>query len=393
MFIFELRWLLFLLILLPLLSMVVTVGIIYWLDRRWQTRDMLATLQPLLDQAPIGLLVVQKNPPHFYANRYAQQLFGPELLGADMMPSLLAFLERVEHRYAGISDTVGIYQPLELDADIYQDFYNDFNPRLRWWVTTWEKTSFVFCLDTSEEQQIEQKFDLMLGRLSHELRTPLETIATHLEVMRLPHISDEQKVQSVTYAKQETQRLARLSNRALELVQLHNHPFIETALVDLPDLVDEVVKQLTNMAQAKQIRLRTDIDRPLPAVIGNAELLKQVFINLLTNSIDHGRSEDTVTISLRREASSVVCIIQDDGPGIAAKHLPHLTEPFYRVVATDFQHSAQNTGLGLAIVAEILQRHRSHLTIESISGNEAAPGEKSGTSIRFALPVAAKSQP
>ena len=130
-------------------------------------------------------------------------------------------------------------------------------------------------------------------------------------------------------------------------------------------------------------------DAPLPPVVGNAEELKQVFTNLLNNSIAHGRRGDRVLISLKQDEAGVLCTVRDSGPGIDAKHLPHLTEPFYRVLSSSGQNAidGQSTGLGLAIVAEILQQHQSRLRIESTSENEATPETPSGTTMRFVLPV------
>jgi two-component system phosphate regulon sensor histidine kinase PhoR len=97
--------------------------------------------------------------------------------------------------------------------------------------------------------------------------------------------------------------------------------------------------------------------------------LVQVFDNLVENACKYGQSGERIVIRLtapeRRGAASVSVI--DFGPGIAAEHLPRLTERFYRVDAEESRRH-RGTGLGLAIVKHIVTRHRARLQIESKPG-------------------------
>ena len=385
MFFVELRWLLLLLIALPLLSIAVTVGVLHWLGQRRRNQEILTTLQPLLDHAPIGCVLISRDSSLSYTNSYAQRLLGTALADPSLLSEHLASLKAADH--ASSAKRAGAYHTLEMDMSLPLVLHsNTPKQRIRWWITEWSGTTVAFFLDKTGQEQIEQKFNLMLGRLSHELRTPLETISLHLEVMGLPKTTDEQKRESLDYAKQELLRLRQLSNSSLELVGLANETSLETKLIYLPVLVDEVVSQVAGEAQKKAIHLQIESEASLPAVIGQAGKLKQVFINLFNNSIHHGCSGDTVTIRLAQNRAGIVCTVHDTGPGIAAHHLPRLTEPFYRVLS-DYP---QSTGLGLAIVSEILHQHQSHLTIESVSEKEAIPGQETGTRVQFVLPKAAE---
>jgi two-component system phosphate regulon sensor histidine kinase PhoR len=131
-------------------------------------------------------------------------------------------------------------------------------------------------------------------------------------------------------------------------------------------------------AQEKDVDLTLESDAPLELVIGDAGRLKQVYLNLLDNALKYVRPGDHVGVSLRQGQNSVLCTVRDDGPGIPAHHLPHITKRFYRGVP----EGSGGSGLGLALVKEILQRHQSDLIIES-----EAQGDHTGTCVRFELPI------
>ncbi|MGQ9715549.1 MAG: sensor histidine kinase, partial [Anaerolineae bacterium] len=87
--------------------------------------------------------------------------------------------------------------------------------------------------------------------------------------------------------------------------------------------------------------------------LGDADRLKQVFLNLLDNACRYSRSGDRITVALCRVPEGIACEVADTGPGIPSAHLPYVTEPFYRGDVEEISGS----GLGLAIVAEILRQH------------------------------------
>ncbi len=238
----------------------------------------------------------------------------------------------------------------------------------------------VFLLDMTAPHQAEQAARFLLSDLSHELRTPLATLLTHLEVLRLPHIPDETRQQSISLMYVEAKRMARLVHDMLELGRLEASADIEHRPVDLLAVVEAALAQVQPQAEARQIALSLQADTPLPLVVGDPDLLKQVFLNLLDNAIKYSRPGDRAVVSLRPDPAGerVICAVCDSGPGIPAEHLPHVTRRFYRVAP----HEIEGSGLGLTIVAEILRRHRSRLEIES-----RTEGAETGTCARFVLPA------
>ena len=96
-------------------------------------------------------------------------------------------------------------------------------------------------------------------------------------------------------------------------------------------------------------------------------LLHSAFSNLVQNAVRYSPEGSTISISWQEKNGSGFFIVEDDGPGIAAEHLPRLTERFYRVDVSRSRESG-GTGLGLAIVQQILKHHEAQLLIESKPG-------------------------
>jgi len=144
--------------------------------------------------------------------------------------------------------------------------------------------------------------------------------------------------------------------------------------VDLSALVANVIALLSQIFGQAQFKvIAATPDSPI-TVQGDEDQLTQVIRNLVENAAKYGGEDTVVTIELKNlpsapgiPASTVSVAIADQGPGIARRHLPRLTERFYRV---DDGRSREKggTGLGLAIVKHIVQRHRGRLLIDSVEG-------------------------
>ena len=246
----------------------------------------------------------------------------------------------------------------------------------------------VFLQDITSQQRAEQAAGYLLSALSHELRTPIATILTHLEILRLPDISTETGQQSLDLLKGETQRMSRLVHDMLELGRLETSAEMEHGPVNLLAVAEQAIAQISPHAEERGVGLSLQADTPLPFVLGNADYLLQVFLNLLDNGCKYSQPGDQVEVSLHRREEVVKCAVCDTGPGIPAEHLPHITRRFYRVD----RRSSEGSGLGLALVKEILRRHRSRLTIESHAEGEdtggAAAAPEAKTTVATGTPTA-----
>jgi signal transduction histidine kinase len=134
----------------------------------------------------------------------------------------------------------------------------------------------------------------------------------------------------------------------------------------LEPLVQELVKELTVLAEDRKVRLTLET-HPVPLVLGDHGRLTQLLINLLDNALAHTPAEGAVTLRLKPEQGQVVLEVEDTGPGIAPEHLPHLFERFYRGDHARDRESG-GTGLGLAIVKEIAEAHGGTVRASSTLG-------------------------
>ncbi len=181
--------------------------------------------------------------------------------------------------------------------------------------------------------------------------------------------------------------MARLVDDLMSLsrVEINEHVLPRDA-VDLVGVLAGVADALMVRGEDKDMTIVVDCPVSLPLVAGDADQLAQVFHNLVDNAVKYGRKGTPVRIEARggeklpgTSLHAVSVAVSNEGDGIAAIHLPRLTERFYRV---DEGRSRQlgGTGLGLAIVKHIVNRHRGRLIVDSQEGF--------GTTVTVFLPKA-----
>ncbi|KYC42824.1 histidine kinase [Scytonema hofmannii PCC 7110] len=202
--------------------------------------------------------------------------------------------------------------------------------------------------------------------VSHELRTPLTVIKGRLGVTLSRSRSVEEYESTLQELQQEVNRLIRLTNRLLFLTRLEQSESdyqFSLSNVDLSDLLEILIEQIQPMAEIKNITISMSIE-PSLHVVGNADHLTRLFLNLLDNAIKYTDSEGQVTVKAQGEKGHVKVIFTNTGKGIKAEHLPHLFERFYRA-ESDRSRDTGGSGLGLAISHEIVRLHRGTIHVTS----------------------------
>jgi two-component system phosphate regulon sensor histidine kinase PhoR len=167
----------------------------------------------------------------------------------------------------------------------------------------------------------------------------------------------------------EARRMQRLVEDLISLSRIEAEKFrLPDQAVDLAQLVEDTREELADAAGDRGQDLVATLDRDLPAVSGDRVQLSQMLHNLMGNAMKYGRAGTPVTVELKRDPAGMIRLsIRDEGDGIAAVHIPRLTERFYRADAGR-SRSLGGTGLGLAIVKHIVERHRGRLDIASQVG-------------------------
>lgn len=222
--------------------------------------------------------------------------------------------------------------------------------------------------DVTRIHQLEQMRKDFVANVSHELRTPLTVIFGYLETL-LDNVEEVNPrwVRALQQMHQQGGRMQTLLNDLLLLAKLEatdypsdNHPIV----------VSTLLKTITSDAQAlsgnknQQIDLNIETDTPLK---GSDTELRSAFSNLIFNAVKYTPAEGKIQIRWWADERGAHLSVQDSGIGIETKHLPRLTERFYRVDSSRASNTG-GTGLGLAIVKHVLLRHRGTLEINSVPG-------------------------
>jgi two-component system phosphate regulon sensor histidine kinase PhoR len=219
-----------------------------------------------------------------------------------------------------------------------------------------------------------------VANVSHELRTPLAALSGFIETLKGAARNDTAaRERFLDIMEAQARRMARLIDDLLSLsrIELSAHVRPQTRVELLP-IVQQVADALQMLARDRGVAVAVEAeDEPL-AVAGERDELIRVFENLIENALKYGASGKRVDVRLRREGDEAVVAVRDFGPGIAAEHLPRLTERFYRVDIAESREQG-GTGLGLALVKHILNRHGGRLGIDS------RPGEGATFAVRLPL--------
>ena len=244
-----------------------------------------------------------------------------------------------------------------------------------------EAAAVLVMTDVTEQRAVEAMRVDFVANASHELRTPLASILGFVETLQGPARNDAAaRERFLGIMADQARRMARLVDDLLSLsrIELKEH-LAPSGTVDLAGLLGQTVGALTGLARDRGVVLSLEVPPGPLMAAGERDELTSAFENLIENAIKYGKSGGKVEVSLVRAEppGEAIIAVRDYGPGIAAEHLPRLTERFYRV-DNALSRAEGGTGLGLALVKHTLNRHRGRLTIQS------APGK--GTTVLVSLP-------
>jgi len=240
------------------------------------------------------------------------------------------------------------------------DPINDVEQEVKEWAR--DKKSEIDKL--KEQEKFRREF---LSNISHELKTPLFAIQGYIEALQDGDIEDKEISEKfLEKAAKNVERLSYFIKDLDEISKLESGEIpINYDRFDLSILISEVIESLELKASKNNITLHFKEKYKYPNwVYADREKIRQVLVNLISNSIKYGKNPGNTSIKTFELHDQILVEITDDGIGIEEKYLPRLFERFYR---TDQSRSREigGSGIGLAIVKHIIEAHQQTISVRS----------------------------
>lgn len=266
------------------------------------------------------------------------------------------------------------------DADGTRRWFEAVTEPLRSQDRTW---GGVVAIRDVSDRTMRLSLERLMAAAGHELKTPAAAVHNYLQLVER-HLAGGDAARAGTYtarALSQTRRLATLIERLLDVSRIQTGQLeLRLGVVDLTAVVRSAVEVAQVLPKAPPIRV-TGGKREIP-VRADPDRLEQVFLNLLTNALEHAPSSATIDVSLRVAGGRAEVAVRDHGRGIAAKDLRTIFEAYARL---GNPHRAPGLGLGLYVAREIVTAHGGEIEATSQVGK--------GTVMKVWLPLAARSDP
>jgi signal transduction histidine kinase len=213
-----------------------------------------------------------------------------------------------------------------------------------------------------EKERMRQNF---ISLVAHELRTPLAAVTQLLEVFASGSVGvvSQEQTRIIGRMKIRLRELILLIDRWLKLTRIEESKLKEGfSDFRLATVIEDAADLVKPLAQERNVRVDIDITNRDILVHGDEEMVKEVFVNLLSNGIKYNHAGGIVKVTPREKNDYWIIDVRDTGIGIAEQDIIHMGEEFYRVKR---EGSTAGSGLGLAIVKKILDIHDGRLEIHS----------------------------
>lgn len=307
-----------------------------------------------------------ENPPHEYVRWLITSLGGFILFGCLMF--IIGIIMRPRQ--------MAFFQQL-IDA-IRQIAKGDFNVKLE--IKRNDEFGKIvdsinhMAIQLNEMEQMRQEF---ISNVSHEIQSPLTSITGFAKALQGGNLSSEERMHYLNIIETESKRLSKLSENLLKLTSLESehHPF-EAKRYRLDKQLKNLILACEPQWSEKAIEM--DVCLAEMHVVADEDMMSQVWVNLLNNSIKFTPSGGTIGVHLQLEGREAVIRICDTGIGMSAEDCQHVFERFFKADKSR-NRTLGGSGLGLSIVKKIIDLHKGTVRVES------SPDE--GTTFTVVLPV------
>ena len=228
-------------------------------------------------------------------------------------------------------------------------------------------------------ESLDQARNQFVSNASHELKTPLATMKILIEsLIYQPEMETGLRTEFLSDINREIDRLSSIVTDLLTLVRMDVKDVkLSRENMSLAELVKDTEHLLKPMAEKRHQTLVLSLQDECDMYADRTKL-QQVVYNLMENAFKYTQDGGKVTVTLQKSGRDAVLKVKDNGPGIAAEHLPHIFDRFYRVDKAR-SREAGGTGLGLAIVHQLVMLHGGEIHVESEVGK--------GTTFTVELPL------
>ena len=319
-------------------------------------RELLREIRKSTDAMPDGAVVIDTNNEIVMSNRAAKQLAGlrPKKDRGQRVDNILRDPGLTELLQSGDSEaSIEIASPVRVGDWL--------NCRV---VPYGADQKMLLLRDVTDRLRLNKMRRDFVANASHELRSPLTVISGYLDSIAEEPEFEEWRM-PIAQMQSQAQRMQQIIAELMELSRLESAGRAGTRdVVDVTGLIASSVKTVQSRGTTPEIHI--DADRRL-RIRGNGTQIESVVTNLVSNAARHTPEDGSITVRWEASGKAGLLSVEDTGEGIAAEHIPRLTERFFRV---DRGRSRDDggVGLGLAIVKHILSRHDANLTIESAPG-------------------------
>ena len=235
--------------------------------------------------------------------------------------------------------------------------------------------------EASQREVLDRMKDEFVLTASHELRSPLTSVQGFAELLMLERDSlTPRQVETVGVILDNSRHLVRLLNDLLDLARSDaGRLVIRPQPTEVAPLIEDSVRLMRAQTDASDQTLTMNLDSDLPPVEAEADRIRQVLVNLLTNAHEYSPEGASIAVMARVIGAEVEIAVSDNGPGIPPDQLEHIFERFVRGEAGLTQRVG-GTGLGLPISKSLVELHGGRLEVDSTVDV--------GSTFSFRLPVA-----
>ncbi|MCS6875157.1 MAG: ATP-binding protein [Pyrinomonadaceae bacterium] len=199
------------------------------------------------------------------------------------------------------------------------------------------------------------------AELAHEVATPLNLISGHAQLLKNSLPSNSKQAERLDLIIGQIERIERVVREALIRTRLGTRLDINYQKeIDLNSLLKQIFQIVDPILQENKIEVEFSLEENLPNITGDADRLQQVFLNLVSNSLDAMPEGGLIKIATSSSHNEVIVDFADTGCGFSEEAKANLFQPLFTT-----KQPGKGTGLGLFLVREILQEHNAEITLES----------------------------